>query len=464
MKDEIPSLQEMCQTTKFIGNNTLLEAAIKTGNAEQAALVIAHTNSDINRLVDHYPSALFMAVYYGNIDIVVELIEKNCDINIQATEVGNAEKDKYSKFWWKKGYGLIHAAVQYGRKDIVLKLLEINKGLTEQQDEEGMTALHIACGYERHDIIDALIAHNGNINAKNAKGKTPVYVAISNYDLVGMKKMIASGCDTSMLSSYTPIVQTYLSFAVKEIVETLLQYGADPDVPNTSNGNTTMHDAAISSTDILQIVFPLCKNPNAQNKKGETALFLAAQLDKIENLKILISSGRCDIDIQDNSGATALFLALKKNKIEHARLLIKAGANIYLADNDNANLLHYAVLVRKNMEYENIRADAPTSELIEEILTPKVIASSWFPMSIFRAKPQKNRALELLDAQDKNGNSPLHNAVKAKKPESVKVLLKYGSSTTAKNSIGYTPLKIAQNYGFQHIIGPLKQANPKAKI
>jgi len=464
MKDEIPSLQEMCQTTKFIGNNTLLEAAIKTGNAEQAALVIAHTNSDINRLVDHYPSALFMAVIYGNIDIVVELIEKDCDINIQAAEKGRAEKYKYHDFTWKKGSGLIHTAAQYGHKDILLKLLEINKDLIEQQDEEGMTALHIACIYKKHDIIDVLIAHNANINAKTATGETPVYSAISSYDLVGMKKMIASGCDTSMLSSYTPIVETFLSFAVKEIVETLLQYGADPDVPNTSSGNTTMHDAAISSTEILQIVFPLCKNPNARNKKGETALFLAAQLDKIENLKILISSGRCDINIQDNSGATALFLALKENKIEHARLLIKAGANIYLADNDNANLLHYAVLIRKNMEHENIRADTPTSELIDEILTPEVITSSCFPVSIFRAKPQINEALQLLDAQDKNGNTPLHNAVKAKKPESVKVLLKYGSSTTVTNSIGYTPLTIAQNYGFRHIIEPLEQASPKAKI
>ena len=55
------------------------------------------------------------------------------------------------------------------------------------------------------------------------------------------------------------------------------------------------------------------KNPNCQNNKGETLLFLCYNLDNFDAFKILLQY-KVDCNIQRNDGNTILHLALNDDK------------------------------------------------------------------------------------------------------------------------------------------------------
>ena len=124
------------------------------------------------------------------------------------------------------------------------------------------------------------------------------------------------------------------------------------------------------------------------------------------------------------SGDTALHLAAAGYRVELVRLLLDAGADPNSAKNHRrSSPLHYA-------------ADG------------HIIGPDW------DAKRQVKTIQCLLDAgadiraQDKNGATPLHRAVRTRCAAAVKCLLERGSDATLENKSGSTPFHLAaQNTG-----------------
>jgi hypothetical protein len=123
-------------------------------------------------------------------------------------------------------------------------------------------------------------------------------------------------------------------------------------------------------------------------------------------------------------GDTALHLAAAGYRVELVRLLLAAGADPNSAKNHrNSAPLHYA-------------------------------ADGCITGPVWDAKRQVQTIQCLLDAgadinaQDKNGATPLHRAVRTRCAAAVKYLLKRGSDATLKNKPGSTPFHLAvQNTG-----------------
>jgi len=89
---------------------------------------------------------------------------------------------------------------------------------------------------------------------------------------------------------------------------------------------------------------------NLQNKKGETALMMAAYRGHVDTAKLLIDRG-ANIELKDTSGRTALMTAsaatidLKDNNSdfpEFVKLLLDKGANINAKDKNNSTALSLA--------------------------------------------------------------------------------------------------------------------------
>jgi len=123
-------------------------------------------------------------------------------------------------------------------------------------------------------------------------------------------------------------------------------------------------------------------------------------------------------------GDTALHLAAAGYRVEIARLLLAAGADPNAAANHRqSGPLHYA-------------------------------ADGYVSGPVWDAKRQVKMIRCLLDAgadvnaQDKNGASPLHRAVRTRCAAAVKCLLEAGADPTLKNKPGSTPFHLAvQNTG-----------------
>lgn len=124
------------------------------------------------------------------------------------------------------------------------------------------------------------------------------------------------------------------------------------------------------------------------------------------------------------SGDTALHLAAAGYRVELVRLLLAAGADPNSkANHRQSGPLHYA-------------------------------ADGYITGPVWNAKRQVKTIQCLLDAgadinaQDKNGATPLHRAVRTRCAAAVKCLLESGSDATLKNKPGSTPFHLAvQNTG-----------------
>ena len=48
----------------------------------------------------------------------------------------------------------------------------------EARNQEGQTAVHLACKVNRNDILEKLIASKANVNCRDSEGNTPLHVRI----------------------------------------------------------------------------------------------------------------------------------------------------------------------------------------------------------------------------------------------------------------------------------------------
>jgi ankyrin repeat protein len=144
----------------------------------------------------------------------------------------------------------------------------------------GLTPLHAVCESNGVDSSDAitLLLHNGaDINAKDNRGWTPIYMA--------------------------------LYFGHNNSVRTLLERGANVHVQNR-DGRTPLHLAIDSGNrgDDIELLLDYGANVNKQDRDGRTSLHDAVIYDKYEYIKILLNNG-ADINIKDHRGQTPFDLA-----------------------------------------------------------------------------------------------------------------------------------------------------------
>jgi hypothetical protein len=124
------------------------------------------------------------------------------------------------------------------------------------------------------------------------------------------------------------------------------------------------------------------------------------------------------------AGDTALHLAAAGYRVEIARMLLDAGANVGAAANHRRSQpLHYAA--DGHLQNPNWNAQ-------RQVATIRLLL----------------KAGADIHAQDKNGATPLHRAVRTRCADAVKCLLEASADPTVRNKPGSTPFHLAvQNTG-----------------
>ena len=143
------------------------------------------------------------------------------------------------------------------------------------------------------DLVNALIAMGADLSWEGEYGGTPLYSAVSN--------------------------------SKKEIVQTLLEAGADPNQKSKGRFSPLISacDKYRPNLEIIKLLFEYGADPNIQGEDGNTPLHIAVRNDNSEITELLLTNG-ADPNIQDNIGNTPLHTPANyiiKN------LLIKHGAD-----------------------------------------------------------------------------------------------------------------------------------------
>jgi len=152
------------------------------------------------------------------------------------------------------------------------------------------TSLEQAASEGRVETIKSLIAQGGDINVKNAHGQSPLHLAVKQGN--------------------------------SDVVQVLLENGAEVDAIETDSGCTSLHYAAsLGHADLCESLVRYGANPDAQTARLETPLHLAVSRGHPEVVALLLKY-HAKLDIRDKNGMTPLQQAetFKKREIV---LLIK---------------------------------------------------------------------------------------------------------------------------------------------
>ncbi|KIW64869.1 hypothetical protein PV04_07173 [Phialophora macrospora] len=290
---------------------TPLMLAAQNGHVE-AVRELLNNKADINAQGHNDVTALFQAVLNGKLDVVQLLCEQGADASLEPNDM----------------MGLMVAAVYRGVAgklgqdhelspetiSQMLRLLLRAKANPHGVDEDGDTALHLACLHGDAEWVRILLDANTNPNVVNKTGRTPLTNA------------------------------AYESNA--EMVQMLLEKGARPDIAEADQW-TPLHMATqFLKTDTLKTVKLLVgagADVNSRTKTNATALLIAAQHGDLDILQYLIDVGAI-VDAQTSDGRTPLFQTVANGHIEAVDLLARAGANVNAVETGALKLrpLHYA--------------------------------------------------------------------------------------------------------------------------
>lgn len=139
----------------------------RTGSIEDIAKLYKADKNIVNKVNEHGYSALTLACYSKNIEIVSFLVDKVKDIN------GNSN------------YGTPLMAATYKGSAEIVEILLNNNAITDLQDKKGETAAHLAVMFKKMDIIKLLVEAKADFEIKNNNEKSSIdYAKLYNDDAI----------------------------------------------------------------------------------------------------------------------------------------------------------------------------------------------------------------------------------------------------------------------------------------
>ncbi|KAF1948447.1 ankyrin, partial [Byssothecium circinans] len=229
----------------------------------------------------------------------------------------------------------------------------------------------------------------------------------------------------------------------------LLRAGADVDAQG-AGGLTSLH-RAIASCDRGEGLIPLLLAhgalPEIPDKFGDTPLHLAVKNTRIHGVQALLVGG-ADIDARGRNNETPLTQVMESKDEELIRTLLEHGATVCRRDWKGYSALesaiHQGLVSTVRLLLGEYDADQSIQKPTEFMKMLDVLANSPF------SDPDTIEVLlgygTNVNAKDRDGNTPLHNAARSGNTALARKLREHGASTHLQNRKGLTPLDMAKRH------------------
>ncbi|KAH8983016.1 ankyrin repeat-containing domain protein [Lactarius akahatsu] len=314
------------------------------------------------------------------------------------------------------------------------------------QDKYETILLHSASYHGKPDMLQILLNHGVNSNAKNHLGKTALHVVSrgkhDSQDGVRVAQLLLeSGVDVDAqdMDHDTPLHSASYNGRF-EIARVLLDHDAKASAKN-DRGETPLHqvskgeyESQVNGIGIARLLLDRDVDVNAQDMKHVTPLHLASWCGKLEIAKLLLGHATLKNDrvrvllhvgpkerTVDLNVQTPLHFASFRGHPEIARLLLDHGAKVNAKNDQGETPLH---LVSRG-EYDSPNDSACVTELSLERGTDA-------------------------NAQDKSDQTSLHAASYDRRLEIARVLVDHRGRAKAEHEQGRNTHQVSQrNFGSQ---------------
>jgi ankyrin repeat protein len=275
---------------------------------------------------------------------------------------------------------------------------------------DGISPLHFAAREGYSGIVSLLLAKEADINIKSASGTTPLHEAARSGNI--------------------------------SIMETLLAEGAEVNAQD-AKGNSVLHTAIPPEVnqEALYLLLFYGANPNLKDEHGDSALHIAITLNRDPEIISTLLEAGADVSIRNIDGKTPLYVAVEENRIKYIPLLLAYHSDVFAMDNTGITPLEKA-------------ARAP--ELLFSLITEETVLQSdsegnRFLHAAIKSRMDAHTIEYILDkdapinAQNKEGDTGLHLAVRQDNREAGELLLSWGADIFIPNTRGENPLFLAFN-------------------
>ncbi|MEO5715871.1 MAG: ankyrin repeat domain-containing protein [Luteolibacter sp.] len=220
---------------------------------------------------------------------------------------------------------LVQAAVDQDAKRVGW-LLDVGV-YTEQRDAKGRTPVRIAIENSDLPSVFRLLDAKANVNAATPDQVSPLGVAVERGETAIVEKLLNAGARTDglMLDG-----EKILPWSIRQgrltFVRAMMKAGADPHSKDRS-GNPLLHVAMEAGRrDLMETLIELGADPGATNAAGETTIHLAFRKGWLDAVPKLTLAG-ADPNARGPDGSTLLEKAVAEENTGNIALLLKIGAN-----------------------------------------------------------------------------------------------------------------------------------------
>ena len=94
-----------------------------------------------------------------------------------------------------------------------------------------------------------------------------------------------------------------------------------------------MREAAAGNARRVKLLILAGGDPDAQSRRGRTAMMLASQCGRVEAMQVLIRVGQADVQLKDEEGRSSIFYAAGNGHTEAVRILLGSRADVNAQSN-----------------------------------------------------------------------------------------------------------------------------------
>ena len=477
----------------------LIEAA-RAGDAARVAALL-HQNADVRAAEPDGTTALHWAARAAAVEIVERLLAAGADAGAAnrygvtplalAAESGDAAivaallaAGADPNTATPEGETVLMAAARTGRVDVLDLLLAAGADVAATETWRGQSALMWAAAENHAEAVARLLAAGADVEARSGGGLTPLLFAVREGHIDATRALLAGRAavnaginnTTASTGSYEPAASGHTSPLALAIINAhyalgriLLDAGADPNVYDArgsalhalawirrpGSGRPPLQTGDLDSLALAEALLERGADPNAQIAWKEIPFEVDLGIVKPPPN---ISVGRNFLSFV---GATPFYLAAKHADVDLMKLLVEHGADPLTPTGQGVTpLMAAAGLGFWDGESPGPLNGTPERVRLEAVKLALELGNDLHAVTDFGDTRLAGDGVELLlrhplnlldlDAQRDRGDmrwggcTALHGAAMMGSNLIVQHLIDRGADINARNTIGWTPLMVAE--------------------